>query len=137
MLQNLKNRKYLVLINKIDLESKLDKDQLDVDPSRVIEISIKDNIGIDTLKNKIMELFHMDEIETIDPTYLSNSRSISILKKCLQKVEEIKHSLEENCPIDMIEMDIKSIWEELGTINGSTYEDELLDEMFARFCLGK
>ena len=70
-------------------------------------------------------------------TYLSNARSISILKNCLEKVEEVEKSLEEDLPIDMIEMDIKNIWEELGKINGSTYEEELLDEMFSRFCLGK
>ena len=77
------------------------------------------------------------EIETKNPTYLSNTRSISILKKCLNKTNEIEKSLKENLPIDMIEMDIKNIWEELGKINGSTYEEELLDEMFKRFCLGK
>ena len=79
----------------------------------------------------------MEEIETKDPTYLSNTRSISILRKCLERVEDIEKSINNNIPIDMIELDIKSIWEELGTINGSSYEEELLDEMFSRFCLGK
>ena len=68
---------------------------------------------------------------------MSNSRSLSILKKCLKRVEEIEKSLKEKIPIDMIELDIKNIWEELGKINGSSYEEELLDEMFSRFCLGK
>ena len=61
----------------------------------------------------------------------------SILKKCLNKEEDVEISLKNNLPIDMIELDIKGIWEELGKINGSTYEEELLDEMFKRFCLGK
>ena len=82
-------------------------------------------------------MFNLSEIETKDPTYLSNSRSISILKRCLKRVEDIEQSLINDMPIDMIELDIKNIWEELGTINGSTYEEELLDEMFSRFCLGK
>ena len=55
----------------------------------------------------------------------------------MKKTEEIEESLKSNLPIDMIELDIKAIWEELGKINGSTYEEELLDEMFKRFCLGK
>ena len=137
LLSKIKNKNYLILINKNDLESKIDRNNLDIDKSRIIELSIIENKGIEELKNKIVELFNIDEIETKDPTYLSNSRSISILKKCLKRVEEIEQSLKDNLPIDMIELDIKNIWEELGTINGTTYEEELLDEMFSRFCLGK
>ncbi|MBQ6135177.1 MAG: tRNA uridine-5-carboxymethylaminomethyl(34) synthesis GTPase MnmE [Bacilli bacterium] len=137
LLEKIKKKKYLILINKIDLKSKINKDLLKVEPNKIISLSIKENQGIEELKEKIVELFHMDEIETKDPTYLSNTRSISILKKCLKRVEEIEKAIQENLPIDMIELDIKSIWEELGTINGTTYEEELLDEMFQRFCLGK
>ncbi len=137
LLDKIADRKYLVLINKIDLESKLDRKELKIDPNRIIELSITENKGIDELKDKIVELFNLNELETKDPTYLSNSRSISILKRCLKRVEDIEKALKEDMPIDMIELDIKNIWEELGTINGSTYEEELLDEMFSRFCLGK
>ena len=131
------DKKYLVLINKNDLETKLDISKLNIDKDRIINLSIINNQGIEELKNKISELFKLNEIETKDPTYLSNTRSISILKRCLKSVEDIEQSLKDNLPIDMIELDIKNIWEELGTINGTTYEEELLDEMFKRFCLGK
>ena len=137
LLSKIKDKNYLILINKNDLESKFNKKDLDIDKSRIINLSIIENKGIDELKEKIVEMFNIDEIETKDPTYLSNSRSISILKRCLKRVEEIEESLKNNMPIDMIELDIKNIWEELGTINGTTYEEELLDEMFSRFCLGK
>ena len=131
------DKKYLVLINKNDLETKLDIRELNIDKDRIINLSIINNQGIEELKNKISELFKLNEIETKDPTYLSNTRSISILKRCLKSVEDIEQSLKDNLPIDMIELDIKNIWEELCTINGTTYEEELLDEMFKRFCLGK
>ena len=137
LLSKLKNKKYLILINKNDLEAKFNKDDLEVDQDKIIDLSIINNKGIDKLKDKIIEMFNLEELETKDPTYLSNTRSISILKKCLTKVKEVEESLNNNLPIDMIEMDIKAIWEELGKINGSTYEEELLDEMFKRFCLGK
>ena len=137
LLNKIKEKKYIVLINKMDLESKIDRKKLNVDLNKIVELSITEDKGINELKEKIVELFNINEIETKDPTYLSNSRSISILKKCLNRIEEIEESLKNNMPIDMIELDIKSIWEELGTINGSTYEEELLDEMFKRFCLGK
>ena len=136
-IRKIKDRKYLVLINKIDLENKLDRNKINIDSNKIVELSITEDRGIEELKEKIVEMFNLNEIETKDPTYLSNSRSISILKRCLKRVEDIEESLKNNMPIDMIELDIKNIWEELGTINGSTYEEELLDEMFKRFCLGK
>ena len=137
LLQKIKDKKYLVLINKKDLASKINKELLDIDNNRIIELSIINNEGIEELKEKIIEMFNINELETKDTTYISNSRSISILKRCLKRIEDIEKSLINNVPIDMIEMDIKNIWEELGTINGTNYEEELLDEMFSRFCLGK
>ena len=137
LLEQIKNKKYLVLINKVDLDNKLNKEKLNIDKNKIVELSITKGLGIEELKNRIIKMFNINEIETKDPTYLSNTRSISILKKCLKRVNDIEEALNKNVPIDMIELDIKKIWEELGTINGSTYEEELLDEMFKRFCLGK
>ena len=137
LLQEVKNKNYLVLINKVDLESKLNLKELDIDDTKIIRMSIKNNQGLEELKEKIIELFNISQIQTTDPTYLSNTRSISILKSCLESIKEVEKGLGNNQPIDMIELDIKDIWEKLGTINGTTYEEELLDEMFSRFCLGK
>lgn len=137
LLNQLSNKNYIIIINKNDLERKLDLEGIDVDKSNIINMSILNNQGIDELKAKIIELFNISQIETSDPTYLSNTRSISILEKCLESINEIEIGLQNNQPIDMIELDIKNIWEMLGTINGTTYEEELLDEMFSRFCLGK
>ena len=137
LLNQLDGKNYIIIINKNDLERKLDFDEIDVDKSNIINTSILNNEGIDELKAKIVELFNISQIETTDPTYLSNARSISILESCLESIKEVEVGLGNNQPIDMIELDIKNIWEQLGTINGTTYEEELLDEMFSRFCLGK
>ena len=137
LLSQLDGKNYIIIINKNDLERKIDLNGIDVDKSNIINMSILNNEGIDELKAKIVELFNISQIETTDPTYLSNARSISILESCLESIEEVEKGLGINQPIDMIELDIKDIWEKLGTINGTTYEEELLDEMFSRFCLGK
>ena len=137
LLNQLNGKNYIIIINKNDLERKLDLEEIDVDKSNIINMSILNNEGIDELKAKIVELFNIFQIETTDPTYLSNARSISILESCLESIKEVEIGLGNNQPIDMIELDIKNIWEQLGTINGTTYEEELLDEMFSRFCLGK
>lgn len=137
IVEKIKDKNYIVIINKIDLERKLDINSLDIEKDKIIELSITENKGLEELKNKIIELFNIEAIETQDPTYLNNSRSISILKNCLSAINDVEEGLKNDMPIDMIELDIKNIWEELGKINGTSYEEELLDEMFSRFCLGK
>lgn len=137
LIDEIKTKNYIVVINKMDLDTKLDLDKLTVNKDRLVNMSIKKNIGLDKLKDKIFEIFNISNIEQQDPTYLCNARSINILKTCLNRINDILKSIEEDLPIDMLEIDLKNIWEMLGTINGTTYEDELLDEMFSRFCLGK
>ncbi len=137
LLNKLENKNYIIIINKTDLPKKLNVEKLPVDKCQIVNMSIKNKTGIEELKQKIIEMFNISQIETTDPTYLSNSRSIGILESCLESIKEVEKGLGNNVPIDMIELDIKAIWEKLGTINGTTYEEELLDEMFSRFCLGK
>ena len=135
LLDNIKDKNYIIIVNKTDLDNKLDISKLNRD--NIIEMSIKEKKGIEELKNMIIEMFNLNNIEAKDPTYISNVRSIGILETCLNKVKDIEEGIRNNYPIDMLELDIKAIWEELGKINGTTYEEELLDEMFKRFCLGK
>lgn len=137
LFEKVKEKKYIVIINKIDLPTEVELSNLELKDNEVIKMSVKENIGIEELKEKIIELYDLKEIETKDLVYLTNARSISILKECLNKIKDVEQGIENNLPIDMLELDIKAIWEELGRINGTTYEEELLDEMFKRFCLGK
>lgn len=133
LLDKLKNKKKIVVINKIDLESKLDKSMLD----DYIEISVKENIGIDKIKNKIRDLFNIGEIKSNDLTYLSNARTISLLKKSLNIIDNTIKEINSNSPIDIVELGLKDAWNTLGEVIGATYKEELLDELFSRFCLGK
>ena len=70
-------------------------------------------------------------------SYLSNARSISLLKQSLNKLNECLENINNNVPVDIIELDLKESWNILGEIIGETYTDELIDEIFSRFCLGK
>ena len=70
-------------------------------------------------------------------TYLSNARSISLLHKTMNSIEESINEIELSSPIDIVEFSLKDAWNTLGEIIGETYTDELLDELFSRFCLGK
>lgn len=135
ILKEIKGKKAIILINKVDLPQKLDKSE--IKEFETIEISVKDNKGINSLIEKIKELFNLNEIETGDFTYLSNARQISIIKEALALSEEIKSQNEKNTPVDLIQIDIQKLWEKLGELTGDTYKDELLDEIFSKFCLGK
>lgn len=134
LLNTLKDKKHIIIINKIDLENKLDVSQI---PDNYLKISVAQDKGIEELKQKIIELFNLGEIETEDLTYLSDARSISLLNKALTFIEESLTSIDNEEPIEMAEMSIKEAWNTLGEIIGETYKEELLDELFSRFCLGK
>lgn len=133
LLDKTKNKKRIIVVNKIDLETKLDKTLLD----NYIEISVKENIGIDKIKEEIKRLFNIGEISTNDMTYLSNARSIALLKKSLNNINDAIEEINNNNPIDIVELSLKESWNNLGEVIGETYTDELLDELFSRFCLGK
>ena len=133
ILNKIKNKNSIIIVNKIDLENKLNLDKL----PNYIEMSIKDNIGIDNLKYEIKEMFNLEKIESNDLTYLSSARSISLLKKALDTLNEAKKGIDNNVPIDMVEIDLKNTWKILGEIIGETYTDELIDQLFSQFCLGK
>ena len=134
LIDTLKTKKHIILINKIDLESKLDTSLID---EECLKISALQDKGIEELKQKIIKLFNLGELETEDLTYLSDARSISLLKQSLSYIDESLTSIDNEEPIEMAEMSIKAAWDTLGEIIGETYKEELLDELFSRFCLGK
>ncbi len=135
ILKKLKNKNYLILINKTDLSRNLEIEKLD--PKKIIYISALNNEGFNELKSKIKEMFSINQIEKSDLTYLTSSRSIALLKKAYSILPSIKDGIKNNLPIDMIEIDIKEMWNILGQIIGETYEDELINKLFSQFCLGK
>ncbi len=130
LLEITKDKKRIIVVNKIDLESNID---LDMD---YVKVSAEKN-NIDELLDKINELFKLDEINDGDMTYISNAREISLLKKAKQSSNNLIKSLDEGIPIDMLEIDIKNIIDYLGEVTGESYDNELIDKLFSRFCLGK
>ena len=131
LLSMIKDKNHIIVINKTDLDNKLMIDE------KVIKISAKEKIGIEELKNEIIRIFNLDKIETSDMSYLCNARSISLLKEALKLINESISSIDKKEPIDITELSLKEAWSKLGSIIGETYSDELIDEMFERFCLGK
>lgn len=133
ILDSIKDKKHIIIINKIDLESKIGN----IEDKNIIKISALNNKGIEELKNKITEMYNLEEIESKDATYLTNARGLSLLKQAEEIIKEVNKGIKNQEPIDMIEIDLKAIWELLGEITGETYQEELINQLFSQFCLGK
>lgn len=134
ILNKIKEKNYIVVVNKCDLISNIN---LPEGIKNIVYISALENKGIEDLKKKIQEIYNLGNIETENMTYLSNARSISLVEKSLNSLKEVIKGINKNMPIDMVEIDLKEVWNTLGEIIGETYEDELIDQLFSRFCLGK
>jgi len=130
----IENQKSLIFINKIDLETKME--ELDT-KKVVVKGSTLKKLGIEELKESILECIGIEDLSSKDLTYLSNVRQISLAKQALKKIEHVMEENKLNIPVDMLAIDIKSAWEDLGKIIGEFYENELVDNIFERFCLGK
>ena len=135
LINELKNKKLIVYINKNDLEKKLDESKIKT--NNIVYGNTKEYKNLNDLKNKIRELFNLGELESSNLNYLSNSRQISLVKKSIDVLDNTLNSIENNIEIDLLAIDIKECFDLLGEIIGSTYKDELLDEIFSNFCLGK
>ena len=135
LLDLIKDKKHIIILNKNDLENKLNLEKLE--KKKIIKMSTIDKTGIEELKSKIKELFNFNEIESKDLTYVTSARGLGILGQVLIDIDSIEKGLEQELPIDIIEIDLKSIWNKLGEITGDSYEGELIDQLFSQFCLGK
>ena len=135
LLEYTKEKKRIIVINKIDLENNLDISNLKNE--RIVKISVLKDSGIENLKNEINDMFNLEEINLGDFTYLSNSRQISLVKKAVEVSKNLEDALNNDVPIDLLEIDIKEICEILGEIIGESYDDKLIDTLFSNFCLGK
>ena len=135
LIKTLDKEKTIIIINKLDLKSNIDKNKLK--DFTIVEISLKNEKNLETLKNKIKELFNIEKIKNRDYTYLCNARQIGLIENALIIIKEIEEELNLNVEIDLIEINIRRLWDILGEILGESYNDELLDEIFSKFCLGK
>lgn len=131
LLEKTKDKKRIIIMNKIDL--KLNNSYMD----DVIKISAKNNEGIEDIKDAIKELFNVGAFMSKNLTFFTNVRQISLLKSAIKSLEDVQQGIKEEREIDMIEIDLKLVWEKLGDIIGANYTEELIDNLFSRFCLGK
>ncbi|HER9217730.1 TPA: tRNA uridine-5-carboxymethylaminomethyl(34) synthesis GTPase MnmE [Streptococcus pyogenes] len=125
----------IILLNKTDLEQKIELEQL---PADLIPISVLTNQNINLIEDRINQLF-FDNAGLVeqDATYLSNARHISLIEKAVQSLEAVNDGLALGMPVDLLQVDLTKTWEILGEITGDAAPDELITQLFSQFCLGK
>ena len=135
ILEKTKDKERIIVINKNDLEKKININSKEL--KNIVYTNTNSTEGIKALKEKIIELFQLENIKSKDYTYLTNARQISLAKKAYQSLHDAEEGLKNDLPIDMIEIDLKETFDLLGEIIGETYSEEILDHLFANFCVGK
>ena len=135
ILEKTKDKERIIVINKNDLEKRLNLTSKNL--KNIVYTNTNSTEGIKSLKEKIIELFQLENIKSKDYTYLTNARQISLAKKAYQSLHDAEEGLKNELPIDMIEIDLKETFDLLGEIIGETYSEEILDHLFANFCVGK
>ena len=129
----------IVILNKTDLEAKIDTERVRelANGRPVVTTSLLKEEGINDLEEAIQSLFYTGAIESGDLTYVSNTRHISILQQAKRAIEDALSGIEQDVPIDMVQIDLTRCWELLGEIIGDSVNESLIDQLFSQFCLGK
>lgn len=139
ILELAKNKKSIIILNKIDLEPKINDNDKRLKKSSdcIIKISALNNMGLDKLYEKITNLFHLNEINLDNDVVITNIRHKNLITKAIESVKKTRENVKKGIPLDMIAIFIKDILENLGNITGEIVTDDIIDEIFAKFCLGK
>lgn len=137
ILDLVKDKNAIILLNKVDLEKCIDSMEIESLGKKIVEISAKNRWGVDNLYKAISETLRLSEIAVDGELIVSNNRHKSLIRNshnCVKKAQEI---MEQNLPIDIISSYLKEIIEELGKITGESVTEDVINEIFAKFCLGK
>ena len=143
----MKKKKSIVLLNKTDLETFVTEEELMSQLSKyvgenaenlpIIKTSTKENIGIDIFEEQIKEMFFNGQISFNDEVYITNLRHKEALMDARKSLELVKQSIEDDMPEDFLSIDLMSAYASLGTIIGEEVGEDLVNEIFSKFCMGK
>lgn len=135
----IKNKKAIIILNKMDLKAKIDENNENLKKlsGNIIKMSALKNIGIDKLYEKITEMFNLNEINLDNENVIINVRQKNLITKAIENVKKAKETIEQKMPIDIVAIFIKDILEDLGKITGEVVTEDIIEEIFANFCLGK
>jgi len=139
ILDLIKNQKTIIILNKMDLKSVLqpNDNRLTAVSKHIIKMSALNHEGIDELYQEITKLFELNEINLDNEIVITNLRHKNLITKATQNVQKTKETIQQKMPLDIIAIFIKDILEDLGNITGEMVSEDIINEIFSKFCLGK
>lgn len=138
IMEMVRDRKCVVLLNKTDLEQVVTAEELEqLSGKRVVPVSAKEGTGIEELEQEIKELFYHGELNFNDEVYITNVRQKAALEETLESLKMVQQSIDSGMPEDFYSIDLMNAYEQLGLIIGEAVEDDLVNEIFGKFCMGK
>lgn len=135
----IQNRKVIILVNKIDINQTLELNHLNelLPTSKIILCSMKNKEGIDLLEAEIRDLFLEGKVKYQDDVYITNVRHQNALQDAIKSIKCFQQAIEQNMPVDLMAIDLRNVYDFIGQITGDTVKDDLIEQIFSQFCLGK
>ena len=139
ILEMIKDKKSIIILNKLDLESKISEtdERLKKASGNIIKISALNKIGLEELENKITELFNLNEINLNDDLIITNIRHKNLISQAIKNAEDARKALNEKMPLDIVTIFVKNIIASMDEITGEIASEDIINEIFSKFCLGK
>ena len=139
IIEMLHDKKTIVLLNKTDLETVTSKDDLRniLGDVYIINISAKENIGLDEFKDVVKTIFYNGDLNYNEDVIITNVRQINELRECLSSLKLVINSIDDGMPEDFYSIDLQNAYVHLGYIIGEEISDDVADEIFSKFCMGK
>lgn len=138
IMEFIKDKEGIVLLNKTDLVSKVKEEELRaLTEKKIIPVSTKEGTGMGELENALREMFLCGKVDYNDEVYVTNIRQKQAVKEAYESIQMVKKSIEDDMPEDFYTIDFMNAYEELGHVIGESIEDDVVNEIFAKFCMGK
>lgn len=139
ILEIAKNKKSIVILNKSDLKQKINaqNQKLEIFNKNIINLSAKNKTGLNLLFEKITNMFNLNEINLDNDVVITNERHKNLVSKAIENLNKAEQTLKDGMPIDIVEISLKDVLNNLGSITGEEAGEEIINEIFSRFCLGK
>ena len=139
ILNLIKNKKNIIILNKIDLKTKINEENEEIKKvsNNIIKISALNKIGIEELGNKISELFNLGQINFDNEMVITNVRHKNLISDAIKNLGQARIAIDEKMPLDIVTISIKNIISCMNEITGDNTSEDIINEIFSKFCLGK